>query len=112
MSSQNYCDLSGFKFLNFSQKQEYQRAWQIFDNVQAFNSNISTLRFTGNISTFQLSTFQLSTIVVGTSQFQQGNSNLTYFQFISNVEKTKFLQGRLLHIQSYPNSNWDFVEQN
>ena len=87
MSSPNYCDLSGFKFLTFSQKQDYQRSWQIFDNVQAFNSNISTLRF-------------------------QGNSNLTYYQFISNVEKAKFLQGRFLHIQSYPNSNWQFVEQN
>jgi hypothetical protein len=100
MSSQSYCDLSGFKFLTFAQKQEYQRAWQIFNNVQAFNSNISTLRFTGNISTMQMSTFQ------------QGNSNLTYYQFISGEEKTKFLQGRFLHIQSYPNSNWDFVEQN
>jgi hypothetical protein len=87
MSSPNYCDLSGFKFLNFAQKQEYQRAWQIFDNVQTFNSNVSTLRF-------------------------QGYSNLTYFQFISGEEKTKFLQGRFLHIQSYPNSNWQFVEQN
>ncbi len=102
MSSPNYCDLSGFKFLTFSQKQEYQRSWQLFDNIQAFNSNISTLRFTGYISSIQMSTVQ----------FQQGNSNLTYYQFISNVEKTKFLQGRLLHIQSYPNSNWDFVEQN
>jgi hypothetical protein len=83
----SYCDLSGFKFLNFAQKQEYQRAWQIFDNVQAFNSNVSTLRF-------------------------QGNSNLTYFQFISGETKTKFIQGRFLHIQAYPNSNWPFVEQN
>ena len=83
----SYCDLSGFKFLTFAQKQEYQRAWQIFNNVQTFNSNVSTLRF-------------------------QGNSNLTYFQFISSEEKTQFLQGRFLHIQSYPNSNWDFVQQN
>jgi hypothetical protein len=87
MSSPNYCDLSGFKFLTFSQKTEYQRAWQIFDNVQNYNSNVSTLR-------------------------SAGEQTLTYFQFISGEEKTKFLQGRLLHIQSYPNSNWDFVEQN
>lgn len=112
MSSQTYCDLSGFKFLTFSQKQEYQRAWRIFDTVQSFNSNVSTLRFTGTVSSFQLSSFQLSSIVVGTSQFQQGNSNLTYYQFLTGEEKTKFLQGRLLHIQSYPNSNWDFVQQN
>jgi hypothetical protein len=87
MSSQTYCDLSGFKFLSFAQKQEYQRAFQIFDTVQNFNSNVSTLRSGGNLT-------------------------LTYYQFISNVDKTKFLQGRFLHIQSYPNSNWDFVEQN
>jgi hypothetical protein len=87
MSSPNYCDLSGFKFLNYAQKTEYQRAFQLFDNIQNYNSNISTLRSGGNLT-------------------------LTYYQFISNVEKTKFLQGRFLHIQSYPNSNWDFVEEN
>ena len=83
----SYCDLSGFKFLNFGQKQEYQRAFKLFDTIQTYNSNVSTLRF-------------------------EGNSNLTYYQFISGEEKTKFLQGRFLHIQSYPNSNWPFVEQN
>ncbi len=82
----SYCDLSGFKFLTFSQKDEYKRAWQIFNNVQTFNSNVSTLRFNGDLT-------------------------LTYYQFISGEEKTKFLQGRFLHIQSYPNSNWDFVQQ-
>lgn len=97
----SYCDLSGFKFLTFSQKLEYQRAWQIFDNVQAFNSNVSTLRFTGNALNSNMSTI-----------FIQGNSNLTYYQFISGEQKTKFLQGRFLHIQSYPNSNWAFVEEN
>jgi hypothetical protein len=87
MSSGGYCDLSGFKFLTFSQKNEYQRAWQIFNNVQSFNSNVSTLRF-------------------------QGFSNLTYYQFISGEEKTKFTQGRFLHVQAYPNSNWPLVEEN
>ena len=87
MSSPNYCDLSGFKFLTFTQKTEYQRAWQIFDNVQTYNSNVSTLR-------------------------SGGQSNLTYFQFISGEERTKFTQGRFLHIQAYPNSNWPYVEQN
>ena len=86
MSSPNYCDLSGFKFLNFAQKTEYQRAWHIFNNVQTFNSNVSTLRSGGDLM-------------------------LTYYQFISGEEKTKFIQGRFLHIQSYPNSNWDFVQQ-
>lgn len=87
MSSPNYCDLSGFKFLNYAQKTEYQRAFKLFDTIQNFNSNVSTLR-------------------------SQGNLTLTYYQFISGEEKTKFLQGRFLHIQSYPNSNWPFVEEN
>ena len=87
MSSLNFCDLSGFKFLTFGQKTEYQRAWQIFNNVQTYNSNVSTLR-------------------------SAGQTTLIYYQFISGEEKTKFLQGRFLHIQAYPNSNWDFVQQN
>ncbi len=87
MSSPNYCDLSGFKFLTFGQKTEYQRAWQLFDNIQNYNSNVSTLRF-------------------------QGQQTLVYYQFISGEERTKFQQGRFLHIQAYPNSNWPYVEQN
>jgi hypothetical protein len=87
MSSPNYCDLSGFKFLTFAQKSEYTRAFQLFNTIQNYNSNVSTLRF-------------------------QGQTTLTYYQFLSGEEKTKFLQGRFLHIQSFPNSNWDFVEQN
>lgn len=87
MSSQNTCDLSGFKFLTFAQKQEYQRAFKIFDTVQSYNSNVSTLRSAGQL-------------------------NLTYYQFISGEEKTKFTQGRFLHIQSYPNSTWPLVQEN
>ncbi len=85
--SPNYCDLSGFKFLTNQQKIEYKTSWQLFNEVQSFNSNVSTLRFFGQ-------------------------SNLTYFQFLNAQGKTRFTQGRLLHIQSYPNSNWDVVEQN
>ena len=87
MASQTYCDLSGFKFLTFAQKTEYQRAFSLFDNIQNYNSNVSTLR-------------------------AAGQKQLTYYQFISGEEKTKFLQGRFIHIQAYPNSNWDFVQQN
>jgi hypothetical protein len=87
MSSPNYCDLSGFKFLNFAQKTEYQRAFQLFNTIQSYNSNVSTLRSGGDLG-------------------------VTYYQFISGEEKTKFLQGRFLHIQAFPNSNWPFVEQN
>jgi hypothetical protein len=87
MSSQNTCDLSGFKFLTFSQKQEYQQAFQIFNKVQNYNSNVSTLRSAGQL-------------------------NIPYYQFITNEEKTKFIQGRFLHVQSYPNSTWPLVQEN
>lgn len=83
----SFCDLSGFKFLTFAQKQEYSQAFQLFNKVQAFNSNVSTLR-------------------------SQGNSNLSYYQFLYNEDKTKVLQGRMIHIQAFPSSNWDFVQQN
>lgn len=87
MSSPTYCDLSGFKFLSFSQKTDYTQSFRLFDTIQTYNSNISTLRSGGNLT-------------------------VSYYQFLGGEEKTKFLQGRFLHIQSFPNSNWPFVEQN
>jgi hypothetical protein len=80
-------DLSGFKWLFQSQKLEYQQSFALFGKVQNFNSNISTLR-------------------------AAGDSNLSYYQFANTEEKTRFLQGRFLHIQAYPGSNFPVVEQN
>jgi hypothetical protein len=83
-----YCiDLSGFKFLYQSQNLEYRQAFATFDKVQLFNSNVSTLR-------------------------AAGNSNLSYYQFLTNKEKTTFTKGRMLHIQSFPSSNFPLVEEN
>lgn len=87
MSSGQYCDLSGFKFLTFTQKTNYYEAWATFNRVQDYNSNVSTLRAAGDLG-------------------------LTYYQFLTGTEKTLFLQGRSLHVQSYPNSNWEIVQQN
>lgn len=86
-SAQNYCDLSGFKFLSNQQKIEYKQSWALFNQVQSYNSNVSTLR-------------------------AAGKTDLTYFQFENAQGVTRFIQGRMLHIQSYPNSNWNVVEQN
>lgn len=83
----NTCDLSGFKFLTPSQKLEYNTSLAIFDYVQSYNSNVSTLRAAGNLT-------------------------LSYYQFPSTQEKTKFTQGRFLKVQSYPNSNWAPVQEN
>lgn len=87
MSSTNcYLDISGFKFLYQSQKLEYLQAAALFQKVQNYNSNISTLR-------------------------ADGQSNLSYYQFITNKEQTMFTQGRLILIQSYPGSNFPVVPQ-
>ena len=80
-------DLSGFKWLFQTQKVQYQQNFALFDKIQNYNSNISTLR-------------------------AAGNSNLSYYIFPSTEEKTRFTQGRMLHIQSYPGSNFPVVEQN
>lgn len=80
-------DLSGFKWLYQSQFQDYRYAWALFNQVQAFNSNISTLRAAGQV-------------------------NLTYYQFQTQQDKAAFRTGRFLHYQSYPNSNWDLVQEN
>ena len=87
MSSANTCDLSGFKFLTFAQKTEYQRAWQIFNNVQAFNSNVSTLRSQGQ--------------------------NLSYYQFPTQQQRAQYNTGRSILVQSYPaqSSNFFPVQQ-
>ena len=39
-------DLSGFLAVPSSLKIEYQQAWNTYNSVQLFNSNISTLRHT------------------------------------------------------------------
>lgn len=85
-SSATCLDISGFKFLYQSQKLEYYQAFVLFNKVQNYNSNVSTLR-------------------------AGGQSNLSYYQFLTNKEQTMFTQGRLLHIQSYPGSNFPLVPQ-
>jgi hypothetical protein len=80
-------DLSGFSFMYQSQFLKYRTAWFTFNRVQTFNSNVSTLR-------------------------AAGETNLSYYQFLTNQEKNNFQIGRFLHVQSYPNSNWDLVQEN
>lgn len=82
-------DLSGFKFLYDSQYQKYKRSATFFQQVQAFNSNVSTLRF-------------------------QGQTTLSYYQFPTSQQKEQYDRGRSLLIQSYPNLSTIFlpVQQN
>ena len=78
----------GFLTLNQSQKLIYKDAWNTFNRIQSFNSNVSSLRSLSN------------------------TSNLTYYTFVSYAEKNSFRQGQFLHQQIYPNSNWNSVEEN
>ncbi len=82
-------DLSGFKFLYDSQFQKYKQSTQYFQQVQAFNSNVSTLR-------------------------AQGQTTLSYYQFPTATQKDKYSRGRFLLVESYPGQSNLFnpVEQN
>lgn len=80
--------LNGKSNVNQSQLQIYKQAWDDYNRIQGFNSNVSTLH--GN----------------GTAR----NSN--YYSFVSYTEKNSFLNGQYLHQQQYPNSNWNAVQEN
>ena len=88
-SATNVCfDLSGFQYMGQIQKLQYLTAWNTFNQVQTYNSNVSTLRATG------------------------AYPNLSYYQFITQQEKATFTTGQFLHQQRYPTSNWNAVQQN
>jgi hypothetical protein len=79
-------DLSGFLALPSSVKLDYQQYWNTFNRIQAFNSNVSTIR-------------------------SGGDKQLTYYSFANYDEVTSFTQGQYLHVQRYPNSNWPTVSK-
>lgn len=78
----------GFLTLNQSQKLKYQQAWNDYNRIQSYNSNVSTLRVLSNAT------------------------DLTYYTFVSYAEKDSFRQGQFLHQQIYPTSNWSSVQEN
>jgi hypothetical protein len=82
-------DISGFKFLYDSQFLKYKRSSYFFQQIQSFNSNVSTLRF-------------------------QGQTTLSYYQFPTATQKEQYDRGRSLLIQSYPGLSNSFlpVQQN
>lgn len=88
-SATNVCfDLSGFKYMGSVQRQQYLNAWDTFNRVQTYNSNVSTLRATGSYPT------------------------LMYYQFTGGLEKSIYTTGQFLHQQRYPQSNWNSVPNN
>ena len=80
-------DLSGIKGLTPIQFRIYKDAWNTFNRVQEYNSNISTLR-------------------------SGGNKSLNYYQYYDQNERSQFRTGQMLHTQVFPLSNWTAVSPN
>jgi hypothetical protein len=74
-------DLSGFLAVPSSLKFMYQSYWGTFELVQNYNLNVSTLR-------------------------SAGDKTQTYYIFEGNDQQVAYTNGRMLHIQRYPTSNW------
>jgi hypothetical protein len=74
-------DLSGFLAVPSSLKMIYQSYWGTFELVESYNFNVSTLR-------------------------SAGDKTQNYHMFDGNEEQVAYINGRMLHIQRYPNSNW------
>jgi hypothetical protein len=79
-------DLSGFLALPSSVKLEYQDSWNVYNRIQIYNSNISTIR--GN-----------------------GDKTVIYYTYANYDELNSFTIGLYLHVQRYPTSNWNPVSK-
>lgn len=66
-----FVDVSGVQSMYYNQYREYAASWEIFSRVELYNSNVSTQR-------------------------SQGNTNLTYYQFYDNQERSLYRQGGIL----------------
>ncbi len=67
-----FSDISGIKWLNYSQLQDYSDSWYMFNRVEQFNSNVST-------------------------QHSLGNKTLPYYTFMSSEDLVLYRQGATLH---------------
>ena len=84
-------DLSGFLGLPQSLKVSYVADWNTYNRIQTLNSNVSTARGGGAVPT---------------------GTPAVYYQYVTYAEKTSFLNGQMLHIRRYPDSNWSKVSEN
>jgi len=80
-------DISGFATLSLGTLRLYETWWSTFDRIQAYDINVSTLH-------------------------HAGNKTLTYYTYLTYDERLAYTNGRMLHINRYPNSNWDPVQKN
>ena len=71
--------------LSFSQYKQYQLAWGVFNQVYAYNANVST--------------------IMGSNP----SARLSYWRFADSAEIAQYRQGQQLHTLAYPNSNWTSI---
>lgn len=83
MSALNTCfnSLSTINSLAYNQRNEYKAAWNSFQTVELYNSNVSTLRGQGNnsIMYYQYPTCQAQT------QYRQGAALFFYYLGYSDI---------------------------
>jgi hypothetical protein len=79
-------DVSGFTGLNQGTMNIYKSNWVTFEKIFYFDSNVSTLHGTGN-------------------------QEPLYYTYLTQDEKTNYLNGQQLHTKRYPTSNWN-VQKN
>jgi len=79
-------DVSGFYGLPDNVLNKYKYEWTTFERIFYNDIKVSTLRGTGNKS-------------------------MTYYTYMTYAEQIAFTNGRLLHINRYPTSNWALPEK-
>ena len=60
---------------------KYETAWGVYEKIQSYNINVSTL-------------------------YSQGDTSKYYWQYSTGEEKAYFDLGLSLHVRRYPNGNW------
>ncbi len=80
-------DLSGFRAVPQSVKVDYQTYWNVYNRIQIYDSNVSTVR-------------------------GEGDKKATYYQYVSYDERNSFINGQMLHIRRYPGISWAPVRDN
>ena len=76
-------DGSGFLGLPDATRLLYKSYWDTFEQIFAYDVNVSTLRG-------------------GPDKLP-----LTYWTYLTNQERVAYINGRSLHVKRWPNSNWN-----
>ena len=81
-------DLSGYHYQSQDQIRTLRQAWNLYEQVQISNIQVST-----NIGT-------------GALTYGSGTNDPCFYQFRSMEDKNTFLKGQMLHIARYPYINF------